>query len=128
MPRSRYDQQTGDGFLVRTEEEREYLYYYFWPWVCRIGDELSLTPPHLQHTRGPFAEYARNRLYPERAMEAFPPTPRIGVRIMQSMCRGFRGYRAWEAENPGGLMDAHLPIALAKKAVHRATIIPLELP
>lgn len=47
---------------------------------------------------------------------------------MQSMCRGFRGYRAWEAENPGGLMDAHLPIALAKKAVHRATIIPLELP
>lgn len=30
---------------------------------------------------------------------------------MQSSCGGFRGYRAWEAENPGGIMDA-FPIAL----------------
>lgn len=51
MPRSRYDQQTGDSFHIRTEAEREYLYYYFWPWVCNIGDELSLTPPPIYSIR-----------------------------------------------------------------------------
>lgn len=115
-------------FLVQTEAEREYLYYYFWPWVCNIGDRIPFTPPHLQHTPGPFESYAARMVFPFDVCMTFPVVPRAGVRTMPLIsCIGFRGWVRWNPDNPMIMREEALR-SKPKKEMHRATIIPLSLP